>query len=118
MHATRILSSPPNFKRDASSAIWVSNQCRSSFEQEFSSILRVKACILWVIEAMEDERTASSSRRSAKFLDKSSGKASSVCVYSCRRDREYAVSGVGGWVKLLWMVLGAMAESVLVVVTV
>lgn len=42
--------------------------------------------------AIEDERTASSSRRSAKLRERSRGSDSRVWVYSERRDSEYAVS--------------------------
>ena len=40
---------------------------------------------------MEDESTASSSRRSAKLRERSSGSVSSSCVYSARIARECAV---------------------------
>ena len=39
---------------------------------------------------MDAERTASSSRRSANCFDRSRGRVSKVCVYSERRESEYA----------------------------
>lgn len=46
---------------------------------------------LLVTAVMDDERTASSSRRSAKLRERSSGRESRECVYSVRSAREWAV---------------------------
>lgn len=90
-HATRILSSPPSLRRAASSAISVKSHRRSSLEDLPCSIMRVRSRILVVIEVIDEERTASSSRRSAKLRERSRGNESKVWVYSERRAREYAV---------------------------
>ena len=46
---------------------------------------------LLVTVVMEDDRTASSSRRSAKLRERSRGRESRECVYSVRSARECAV---------------------------
>ena len=89
--ATRILSSPPSFRRDASSAICVRRSSLSCFERAPSSMTWVSCWIFMVIDAMEEERTASSSRRSAKLRDRSRGRVSRVWVYSETRERVYTV---------------------------
>lgn len=88
-HATRILSSPPSLRRVASSAISISSHRRCSCFPAPCSIISVRVVIFVVIEDMEAERTASSSRRSAKLRERSSGSASSVCEYSSIRASEY-----------------------------
>jgi hypothetical protein len=75
----------------ASSAISMSSQRRSSCLPSPCSIISVRELIFVVMEDMEAERTASSSRRSAKLRERSRGRESRVWVYSLRRAREYTV---------------------------
>ena len=73
---------------------------------ERSSMRRVRACTFEVMEDMEEERTASSSRRSAKLRERSRGRESRVWVYSESRDRVYAVARAS-WLALI----GVMVEE-------
>ena len=53
--------------------------------------MSVRARIFDVIEIMDEERTASSSLKSAKFRERSRGRESRVCVYSVNKASEWAV---------------------------
>lgn len=50
----------------------------------------VSLMTLLVTAVMEEDNTASSSRSSAKLRERSRGRESRVCVYSVRREREWA----------------------------
>ena len=57
----------------------------------------VRFLIFMMMEAMEDERTASSSRRSAKLRERSRGRVSRVWLYSERTERVYTVLKLLAW---------------------
>ena len=59
------------------------------------SIMLVSWVILEVRDDMDDDNTASSSRRSPKLRERSRGIVSTVCVYSLSTERECVVCAGG-----------------------